>query len=93
MRLIHQPSGTALKFTGQQLPDWGHNQLEVTCDKVVQQDDTIWNAEEHRYTLGETAGRKGDWVAEERERGNGRRGGGEGVSGMGRERRMWGDWK
>ncbi|XP_043238855.1 protein O-mannosyltransferase 1-like [Amphibalanus amphitrite] len=53
VRLIHQPSGTALKFTGQQLPDWGHNQLEVTCDKVVQQDDTIWNAEEHRYTLAE----------------------------------------
>lgn len=43
-------SSQALKFSGRQLPDWGFNQHEVVTDKVIQQDDTIWNVEEHRYT-------------------------------------------
>ncbi|XP_037078662.1 protein O-mannosyltransferase 1-like [Pollicipes pollicipes] len=53
VRFVHASSGQALKYSGQQLPEWGHNQMEIVCDKVVQQDDTIWNAEEHRYTLAE----------------------------------------
>ncbi len=32
------------------MPDWGFNQHEVVTDKVVNQDDTVWNVEEHRYT-------------------------------------------
>jgi len=32
------------------LPDWGFNQHEVVTDKIISQDDTVWNVEEHRYT-------------------------------------------
>lgn len=40
------------QFSGKQLPDWGFHQHEVTTDRIVAQDDTIWNVEEHRYTKG-----------------------------------------
>lgn len=40
----------ALRFTGRQLPEWGFNQHEVVADRVIEQPDTIWNVEEHRYT-------------------------------------------
>lgn len=50
VRLIHVNSSQALKFSGRQLPDWGFNQHEVVTDRIVNQDDTIWNVEEHRYT-------------------------------------------
>ncbi|XP_060518759.1 protein O-mannosyltransferase 1 [Cylas formicarius] len=53
VRLIHVDTNTALKFTGKQLPDWGYHQHEVAADKVISQDDTIWNVEEHRYTKSE----------------------------------------
>ncbi|VVC38729.1 Hypothetical protein CINCED_3A015703 [Cinara cedri] len=51
--LIHFNSTQALKFSGRQLPDWGFNQHEVVTDKVIFQDDTVWNVEEHRYTKSE----------------------------------------
>ncbi|XP_076245663.1 protein O-mannosyltransferase rt [Calliopsis andreniformis] len=50
VRLIHASSNYALKFSGRQLPDWGFNQHEVVADKFVDQTDSIWNVEEHRYT-------------------------------------------
>lgn len=50
VRLIHVDSKQALKFTGRQLPDWGFHQHEVAADRIINQDDTIWNVEEHRYT-------------------------------------------
>ncbi|XP_076270481.1 protein O-mannosyltransferase rt isoform X1 [Rhynchophorus ferrugineus] len=53
IRLIHVDSNTALKFTGRQLPDWGYHQHEVAADRVIHQDDTVWNVEEHRYTKSE----------------------------------------
>lgn len=43
-------SSQALKFSGRQLGDWGFHQHEIVTDKVIQQEDTIWNVEEHRYT-------------------------------------------
>lgn len=43
-------TNTALKFTGRQLPDWAFHQHEVAADRVIVQDDTVWNVEEHRYT-------------------------------------------
>lgn len=48
--LVHFNSTQALKFSGRQLPDWGFNQHEVVTDKLISQDDTVWNVEEHRYT-------------------------------------------
>ncbi|CAM1321564.1 POMT1 (predicted) [Pycnogonum litorale] len=52
VRLIHVNSTQALKFSGKQLPDWGFHQHEVATDRIINQDDTIWNVEEHRYTKG-----------------------------------------
>lgn len=49
-RLIHFNSSTALKFSGRQLPEWGFQQHEIVTDKVIDQEDTIWNVEEHRYS-------------------------------------------
>lgn len=53
IRLIHVNSSQALKFSGRQLPDWGFYQHEVVTDRVIQQEDTVWNVEEHRYTKSE----------------------------------------
>lgn len=50
VHLIHIETEQALKYTGRQLPDWGFHQHEVVADRVVNQDDTVWNVEEHRYT-------------------------------------------
>lgn len=50
VRLVHVNTSQALKFSGRQLPDWGFNQHEIVTDRVINQDDTIWNVEEHRYT-------------------------------------------
>ncbi|CAG9854967.1 unnamed protein product [Phyllotreta striolata] len=61
IRLIHIDTNTALKFTGRQLPDWAFHQHEVAADRVIVQDDTVWNVEEHRYT------KSGDQKERERE--------------------------
>ncbi|XP_055600559.1 protein O-mannosyltransferase 1 [Uranotaenia lowii] len=50
VRLIHVETNAALKFTGEQLPDWGFNQFEVAADRRQFTLDTVWNVEEHRYT-------------------------------------------
>lgn len=50
IRLIHVDTKAALKYSGRQLPDWGFNQHEVVADRIVDQEDTVWNVEEHRYT-------------------------------------------
>ncbi|XP_049538959.1 protein O-mannosyltransferase 1 [Anopheles darlingi] len=50
VRFIHVNTTAALKFTGEQLPDWGFNQFEVAADRRQYTIDTIWNVEEHRYT-------------------------------------------
>ncbi|XP_073942009.1 protein O-mannosyltransferase rt [Choristoneura fumiferana] len=53
VRLVHQPSGAALRWSGRQLPAWGFHQHEVVADKQIAHQDTIWNVEEHRYTKAE----------------------------------------
>lgn len=50
IRLIHQTTGAALRFSGKQLPNWGYNQHEVVADREQGHQDAIWNVEEHRYT-------------------------------------------
>ncbi|XP_059608040.1 protein O-mannosyltransferase 1 [Phlebotomus argentipes] len=50
VRLIHVTTGSALRLSGRQLPDWGFNQHEVVSDRVVTQPSTLWNVEEHKYT-------------------------------------------
>ncbi|KAF2354988.1 Protein O-mannosyl-transferase C-terminal four TM domain, partial [Trinorchestia longiramus] len=53
VRLIHVNSSTALKFSGRQLPEWGFKQHEVVTDKLFEQEDVVWNVEEHRYSRTE----------------------------------------
>lgn len=53
IRLIHVDSNQALKYSGRQLADWGFHQHEIVADRIINQDDTIWNVEEHRYTKSE----------------------------------------
>jgi len=50
IRLIHESTGQALKYSGKQYPDWGSHQHEVVADRMIQQQDTVWNVEEHQYT-------------------------------------------
>merc|ERR1719414_1877216 len=50
VRLIHVNTSAALRFTGKNYPEWGFMQLEVASDRNIQQADTVWNVEEHRYT-------------------------------------------
>ncbi|GAB1607719.1 protein O-mannosyl-transferase 1-like [Argonauta hians] len=50
VRLHHVNTSQALKVSGKQLPEWGFHQLEVVTDRITEQDPTIWNVEEHRYT-------------------------------------------
>ena len=50
---MHANTSQALKISGKQLPEWGFHQLEVVTDKVLNQEWTMWNVEEHRYTRSE----------------------------------------
>jgi len=50
VRLVHMGTNQALKYSGKQYPDWGFNQAEVVTDRNINQADTVWNVEEHRYT-------------------------------------------
>merc|ERR1719500_1600611 len=50
VRLVHVNTSAALRFTGKNYPEWGFMQLEVASDRNIQQTDTVWNVEEHRYT-------------------------------------------
>ncbi|CAG2119979.1 unnamed protein product, partial [Medioppia subpectinata] len=50
VQFIHVNTSQALKFSGKQLPDWGFNQHEMVTDKNHNQEDAVWNVEEHRYT-------------------------------------------
>ena len=51
--LIDMHAGQALKFSNKVYPDWGFHQNEICADKLVDQVDTVWNVEEHRYTKSE----------------------------------------
>lgn len=46
-RLIHVGVGCALHSHGKQLPKWGYEQLEVTCNPSVSDADNTWNVERH----------------------------------------------
>jgi len=50
VRLVHVNTSAAMRYTGKQYPDWGFVQHEVASDRNINQADTVWNVEEHRYT-------------------------------------------
>ena len=45
VHLIHLNSSQALKFSGKQLPHCGFNQHEIVTDRLIDQEDTVWNVE------------------------------------------------
>ena len=53
VRLVHVSTNQAMKFSGKVLPEWGFHQYEVVADRTMEQMDTVWNVEEHRYTQSE----------------------------------------
>nr|CAG4642305.1 EOG090X015P [Evadne anonyx] len=50
VRFVHVNTSAALAVSGRSLPDWGNHQLEVVADVMTEQEYTIFNVEEHRYT-------------------------------------------
>ena len=50
VRFVHVDTNAAVAFSGRSLPEWGHKQFEVVGDPMINQPDTIFNVEEHRYT-------------------------------------------
>lgn len=53
VRLVHVNTSVALAYSGRQLPEWAHDQMEIVGDVMVNQPNTIFNVEEHRYTRNE----------------------------------------
>ncbi|KAK3753815.1 hypothetical protein QZH41_018466 [Actinostola sp. cb2023] len=51
IRFVHVNSTQAIKVTGLQLPEWGFQQFEVATDRVLNQQDTTWNVEEHQQNI------------------------------------------
>ena len=47
---MHVNTSAALSVSGRQLPEWANFQTEVVADVMIEQDTTIFNVEEHRYT-------------------------------------------
>ena len=55
MRFVNRGNETmALKYSGRTLPEWGDGQQEVIGDGLIDQEHTVWNVEEHRYTTSES---------------------------------------
>jgi len=53
VRFIHVNTSAALAVTGRQLPEWANFQIEVVADVMIEQENTVFNVEEHRYTKNE----------------------------------------
>eukprot|EP01137_Pigoraptor_chileana_P031262 Opistho-2@18832 len=47
IRLVHVNIGCALHSHGKNLPKWGFEQLEVSCNPSVSDSDNLWNVEAH----------------------------------------------
>lgn len=49
LKLIHYLTGCALHSHNKQLPKWGYEQMEVTCNPNVRDKNTLWNVEDNHY--------------------------------------------
>uniref|UniRef100_A0A1Y1KV29 Protein O-mannosyl-transferase 2 n=1 Tax=Photinus pyralis TaxID=7054 RepID=A0A1Y1KV29_PHOPY len=49
IRLIHYLQSCALTSTGKQLPKWGYEQQEVSCNPNLRDANAIWNVEENFF--------------------------------------------
>lgn len=48
-QLIHYLQSCALASTGKQLPKWGFEQQEVSCNGNVRDKTAIWNIEDNKH--------------------------------------------
>ena len=54
VRFVHVNTSAALAVTGRQLPEWANFQIEVVADVMIEQENTVFNVEEHRYTKSDS---------------------------------------
>eukprot|EP00794_Sanderia_malayensis_P015859 gene15859-17457_t len=56
IRLVHVNTSASMQVTGGILPEWGFKQYEVATGKIVETEESIWNAEEHNQNISIPAG-------------------------------------
>ncbi|GFU18652.1 protein O-mannosyl-transferase 2 [Nephila pilipes] len=49
IRIVHYLTGCALHSNSKQLPSWGYEQLEVSCNPRLQDFNNIWNIEDNYF--------------------------------------------
>lgn len=49
LKLIHYLTGCALHSHNKQLPKWGYEQMEVSCNPNLRDKNTLWNVEDNHY--------------------------------------------
>lgn len=49
LRFIHYLTGCALHSHSKQLPKWGYEQMEVTCNPNVRDKNNVWNVEDNYF--------------------------------------------
>lgn len=49
VRFVHYLQTCALTTSGKQLPKWGYEQQEVTCNPNLRDPNAIWNVEENVF--------------------------------------------
>lgn len=49
LRLVHYLVGCALMSHNKQLPKWGYEQMEVTCNPNVHDPNNLWNVEDNQF--------------------------------------------
>lgn len=49
VRFVHYLQSCALTTTGKQLPKWGYEQQEVSCNPNLRDTNAIWNIEENIF--------------------------------------------
>lgn len=49
LKLVHYLQMCTLTTSGKQLPKWGYEQQEVTCNPNLRDSNAIWNVEENVY--------------------------------------------
>ena len=49
LNFIHYLQGCALTASGKQLPKWGFEQQEVSCNPNIRDKNALWNVEDNIY--------------------------------------------
>ncbi|GBN52516.1 Protein O-mannosyl-transferase 2 [Araneus ventricosus] len=49
LRLIHYLTGCALHSHSKQLPKWGYEQMEITCNPNLRDSNNLWNVEDNHF--------------------------------------------